>query len=371
MSVLPRARQANEFARLLDAPTRTDDPALAPYLALAGALRAVPATSGPSPEFRAALRQRLVAVATVQPAGSVVDSPAARIRASAATWRVQRRLAVVAGGAAAATAIAGVGVGASHSLPGDAFYGVKRATENVQLALTTGQEGRGKRHLEFARTRLREVEALVGQSSALSAVLPGGVDALGALPEDAKASTIISTLQDMDAQTRAGAQDLLEVAVNDDSSEALGALDTFARTQFAALRDVLPELPTAAQPRATQSLALLTAEAQRAATVARATTGVGTSGSGGSGQSPTPSAPAPTVTSNSLPTQSVGPSPKPDVSPGQPSLPSVPTTAPTQAPTIPPLPSLGPAPTLQPLPTTLPTSLPTLPDLGSLLPNQH
>jgi len=66
MMPTPGNRRANEFAALLDRPARTDDPELAPYVALAGALRAVPVTAGPSPEFRTALRQRLVAVATVQ-----------------------------------------------------------------------------------------------------------------------------------------------------------------------------------------------------------------------------------------------------------------------------------------------------------------
>jgi len=183
-------RRAAQFADLLDAPERTDDPAMAPYLALAGALRAVPAGSGPSPEFRQALRQRLVAVATVQGVGAPDLGATARLRQAGITWNFQRRVAIVAGAAAAATAVAGVGVGASRSLPGDPFYGVKRATEHVQLAVTTGQEAKGKRHLEFARTRLHEVQALVGQSSALSDFMPGQVGALGHLTDEAKTSTI-------------------------------------------------------------------------------------------------------------------------------------------------------------------------------------
>ena len=368
MSVVPRAprgivpgtRRADEFARLLDAPARTDDPAVAPYLALASALRAVPAAAGPSPEFRTALRQRLVAVATVQPAGSVVESAGVKWRTATATWKVQRRMAVVAGGAAAATAIAGIGVGASKSLPGEAFYGIKRATENVQLALTSGQEAKGKKHLEFAQTRLREVEALVGHNSALTAVLPGGVGALGVLSDEAKASTIISTLQDMDAETRAGAHDLLVVAVTDDSSEALQALNEFTVSQFNDLRDVLPALPTAAQPRATQSLSLLTVVAKQSANAARTNNGgagTGSSGSsGGSTGTPTPSAPRPSRTSSPTPTQTGAPLPTPDATPSQGTLPSAGTNVPTQVPTIPPLP------TLLPLPTSIPT-LPSLPPL--------
>src|SRR4051794_9901735 len=243
-------RRAAQFAALLEAPARTDDPALAPYVALAGALRAMPVASGPSPEFRDALRTRLLAVATVQGVGAPDLSATARLRQAGITWNFQRRMAIVAGAAAAAPAVAGVGVGASRSLPGDPFYGVKRATERVQLATTTGQEAKGKRHLEFARTRLHEVEALVGQDSALSEFMPGQVGALGHLTNEAKTSTIVATLQDMDAETRAGAQDLLAVYTDSGRTEALQALNTFTLAQYGDLRDVVPALPTEAQPRA-------------------------------------------------------------------------------------------------------------------------
>jgi len=358
------ARRANEFARLLDAPERSDDPALAPYLGLAKALRAVPAGSGPSPEFRTSLRQRLVAVATVQPAGTVTESAPARLRAATSTWRVQKRIAVVAGGAAAATAIAGVGLGASRSLPGDAFYGVKRATERVQLAATSGQEAKGKRHLEFARTRLSEVEALVGRNSAMTAVLPGGVEALGLLTDDVKASTIIDTLRDMDSETRAGAEDLLAAAVHDHSTEPLAALNTFTRSQYVDLRAALPALPDAARARATQSLSLLTLVAGRSATVADLTQGAGTTGGtsgGASSQSPTPATPQPTRTSTPSPAHTGQPTPTPDATPKSPALPTLPTQLPTQVPTIPPLPSILP----------VPTSIPTLPDLNLPLLQQN
>src|SRR3954454_5043131 len=210
MSLTTGNRRASQFAALLDSPHRSDDPALAPYVALAGALSALPVSSGPSPDCRAALRQRLVAVATVQPAGQPEDA-ATRLRGAAGTWKMQRRVAVLAGGAAAVTAIAGVGVGASRSLPGDPFYGVKRATEDVQLATTFGQEAKGRRHLELARTRLSEVQSLVGQTDALADAIPGKPGALGALIDEASSDTIVSTLEDMDDETRAGAQDLYAV----------------------------------------------------------------------------------------------------------------------------------------------------------------
>jgi hypothetical protein len=360
------SRRAAEFAALLDAPHRTDDPALSPYLALAGALRAMPAAAGPAPEFRSALRRRLMAVATVQGVGTPDLSATARLRQAGITWNFQRRVAIVAGAAAAATTVAGIGVGASRSLPGDPFYGVKRATENVQLAVTTGQEAKGKRHLEFARTRLHEVAALAGQNSALSGFMPGQVDALGHLTNETKTSTIVSTLQDMDAETRAGAQDLLAVYAGGGQAEALDALDTFTRDQFGDLRDVVPALPTEAQPRAERSLSLLTVVAQR--TVQAAQGSAPTTAPGGSAGTPTPAG-QPSVTPTPGKGKTRTPSPAATGGSGStgapiPTTPALPTPpsggAPSGVPTIPALP------TSLPVPTKLPASLPPLPDLSEL-----
>lgn len=359
MKPTPGQRRAAQFADLLDAPERTDDPALAPYVALAGALRAVPTTSGPSSEFRAALRQRLVAVATVQGVGTPDLSAAARLRQAGITWNFQRRMAIVAGAAAVTTAVAGVGIGASRSLPGDPFYGVKRATEQVQLAVTTGQEAKGKRHLEFARTRLHEVEALVGQSSALSDFMPGPVGALGHLSDEAKTSTIVSTLEEMDSETRAGAQDLLAVYADSGHVEALQALNTFTQEQFSDLRDVVPDLPTLAQPRAERSLSLLAVVATRTRQAAQAG---GSTSTPGPGRGPSPSShprQSPAHGATSTPSSGTGGSTTPSQAP-TPGTPTLPSQLPSEAPTIPPLP------TVLPLPTALPTSLPPLPSLSAL-----
>lgn len=359
----PNSGRANDFAALLDAPARTADPALAPYLALTSALRAVPAPAGPSDDFRAALRQRLVAVATVQGVAQP-QSAATRLRQAGITWNFQRRMAIVAGSAAAVTAVAGVGIGASRSLPGDAFYGVKRATEQVQLAVTTGQEAKGKRHLEFARTRLHEVEALVGRNSALSDFMPSPVGALGHLTTEAKTSTIIATLQDMDDETRAGAEDLLAVYADGGSLEALQALNSFTRTQFSHLRDAVPDLPSAAQPRAERSLSLLAVVSERT----RQAAGTG----GATPTTPGPGATSPSGRTSTSPTPAGTRTPNPEGSGSgsggssapststTPGLPTVPDGVPSQAPTIPSLP------TILPVPTRLPSQLPPLPSLSEL-----
>ena len=373
MSLALTGRRAEQFALLLDGGGHSDDPTLAPLASFATALQTLPRPAGPSEEFRTALRQRLVAVATVQGIGATATTApaAARMREVGGTWKFQRRMAVLAGGAAAVTAIAGVGIGASRSLPGDAFYGIKRATEDVQLSLTFGQEAKGKRHLEFARTRLNEVADLVNAPTALGGLAPGHADAAGSLPSSADAGTIRDTLSDMDSETRAGANDLYQVAVSSGSSEPLQALNKFTQVQYRELTAVLPSLPLAAQTRARQSLTLLVVVSNQTVQIAQAQiangggSGGGTGGAGGgSGQGPGSVGPDsfPTVPQpgQSIP-GGVGGGPfGSSTSPGQ-----QPPLGPSDVPTIPGvLPTVPISPTVPPLPTHIPTHLPTsLPSL--------
>src|SRR3954468_13690823 len=353
-------RRADEFNRLLELDGRTDDPVAGPMLAVAEALRAVPMAEGPRPEFRTALRQRLVAVATVQGVGAT-EKPLQRARAAGSSWKVQRRLTALAAGAAVVTGVTGVGLGASRSLPGQPFYGVKRAAEGAQLATTVGTEARGKRHLEFARTRLAEGKALSGSSSALGAI--SGAHLLAAPANSSEHGKLIrDTLHAMDVETRAGANDLFASFRDTGSTEPLRALNDFSRVQYSQLQAMLVQLPAIAQPSARSSLALLAVIATD--TVNSAKGGPASSGSGGSQPTPTPTThPSPT-SSSSAPSGSkptTGPSgsstpTKNSSKPGQ-QLPTPQFTPPT-LPTIPPL----------PVASSLPTSLPTLPDdLSGLL----
>src|SRR4051794_41648531 len=122
MSFSPTKRRAEQFADLLEREARTDDPALAPLVALGTALQSAAVVDGPAPEFRAALRQRLVAVASVQGVGET--SVKVRARESASAWRVQRRLALVAGGGAARPAGGRVPVRGRPSLPRGGVVGL-------------------------------------------------------------------------------------------------------------------------------------------------------------------------------------------------------------------------------------------------------
>lgn len=228
-----RARQLDEVERALAARLRDAGAAAAPV---------------PTPEFREALRSRLMAVAAVQGIGETGTAPAP-LR-SAVSWR-SRAAAIGAGVMATVVAASGVAVASSRSLPGDPFYGVKRATEAVQLRVAGDEQEEGTRHLQFAATRLREVRALVlGRDAAAGAV------AAAPVPEQV-GERVRDALADMDADTRAGVQLLLASFRSSRAPEPLQKLSRFATGQQAGLRGVLPALTGVAHEQAQQSLSLL------------------------------------------------------------------------------------------------------------------
>lgn len=351
MKLMPQHR-AEEFARLLESGARTDDPVAAPLLTVVDALTEVPAVPGPRPEFRAALRQRLVAVAAVQAANPVAERPLARVRTASSTWKVQRRLVAVGAGAAVVTAVAGVGVGASRSLPGQPFYGVKRATEDIQLATTFGTEERGKRHLEFARERLSEVSALAGHSDAIGPMYGDRQYAGAAAVDEATSELIADTLRDMDVETRTGANDLFVAYRDSGSTEPLTALSNFTTRQYRELRGIVGALPADVRPQAMSSLSLLNLVATDTVDLAK--------GAHAAGPSTPPVSPSTSTTSPAVtPSHSPSSSPSASTSPGgaptpsQSSTPSVPGGLPS-APVIPSIPASPTLPT-GPLPTAVPT----------------
>jgi hypothetical protein len=239
---LRRITPAEQFARLLDGGSPSPggiDPALTSMTDLAGALRAAgqaPGLPSPDPAFRAALRQRLVAVGSVQVVEPVGDRSRLTTRAATATkYRVQRRIAALAGVVTVATSVAGVGVAAARSLPGDPFYDVKRATENVQLWATFGDQAKGRRHLEFARTRLAEAAALSPSSS-----------------------HIASTLAAMDAETKEGSSDLISAYQSSHSTVPLADLVRFSSQQVKDLTHLASTLPPGLQAKDAQSIKVVT-----------------------------------------------------------------------------------------------------------------
>ncbi|HEX3822975.1 MAG TPA: DUF5667 domain-containing protein [Mycobacteriales bacterium] len=370
-------RAQAQFARLLESasPAVAGDASIASMMLVASALRTAgdhAAPAAPDPAFRAALRQRLVAVAAVQAVEPAITLGRGRNGArTAVAYRAQRRVAALAGSVAIVTSLVGVGVAASRSLPGDPFYGVKRATEGVQLWTASGNLGKGRRHLEFARTRLAEAQALPPTSSHLA-----------------------STLAAMNSQTTDGTHDLIAAYMSSKSLVPLADLEIFSREQIAGLQRLAPTLPVALRSTDTQSIQLLTGVVNTVEKVSNHACVLCVVSPGGSvlpplrhSTSPSPGqhTVGPVTKPTPLPNNSRlnGSPPNPVTVPtsgatnhSHPSLPSgLPTILPTKLPTI--LPTVLPLPTSL-LPTVLPTSvhhhkhpLPTLPPLpivSSLLP---
>lgn len=221
--MVPRERmRTRQFALALEG--ASSDPSLTQMTRVAGALgTAGGSTAGPSDDFRAALRQRLVAVGAVAPVRPIGGMP------QAAPWR--RRL-VAAGVAlaistsgAAATAVASTG-----ALPGDRLYEVKRAVEIVQLALAPSDLAKAERYLAIAGARMSEVQGLLRES---------GTAADPVLVEELR-----RTLSDMSDAIAAGSERYFEVYNRTLDGAVLGPLEEFLSQRAAGLAAVRELLPT-------------------------------------------------------------------------------------------------------------------------------
>ena len=249
-------RAAARFARAVDAGPAAG-PAASPHAGVAGLvavverLRSLDGTGDPAPAFRARLRERLVQTAAAEwavgPPGVAPVEPDTGTPHPRRPW-VQPRFALA--GALAAVLLAGALVLASGSaLPGDALYPVKRGTEWVELALTVGQEAKGRRHLALARTRAEEVRALLDRAAA------GQLDA----------GAVAATLDAMDAATAAGSRALTTAAVRQAAVGPLTDLAGWTADQRALVAGLLDRLPPDSRARAGASLDLLRRVADRVA----------------------------------------------------------------------------------------------------------
>ena len=230
-------------------------------LVVAALHRLAPHLDGePDPAFRAATRARLVAMAAVrspepEPASGLWRFlTARRDDAAPSRWRT-RFTAGLAGAALTVTAAASLVALADGARPGDVLYGLKRGTEQTQLALAG--DARGTTLLGFASTRLDELEELVDAPNALPAA--GGDDAPGGtvLAAGADPELVISTLETMDDQTTAGTAWLTSRAVTTTDDAPLDDLSVWAASQADGLAALAPELPDAAGAAVSHSLTLL------------------------------------------------------------------------------------------------------------------
>lgn len=215
----------------------------------------------PDPQFRAATRARLVAMAAVRQPAPAPKPWVRRLFERAedrapSVWRA-RLTAGLTGAAVAVTAFAGLVAVSSGSHPGDALYALKRGTEQTQLALTSDST-RGRTLLGFASTRLHELQDMARSgSSAAPAVgaTPGTTGTV--LAAGPSSSLVLDTIATMNRQTTEGTYWVTTEALRTHDPAALGDLSAWARTQSSGLRTLTPQLPQAAQAAAGQAQALV------------------------------------------------------------------------------------------------------------------
>lgn len=290
-----RASVLSASLRRYEDPARSRDPRIRRIVAELTTLEPAPA---PRAHFRAELRSQLVAVAPRLVAEGVsAERPAVPATAPARN----RRAAVLARAAAAADRASSVKIGrpvaiitavvavfavllggsvwmSKKSLPGDPLYALKRANEDVQLSLTTSDTARGEKYLDFAATRVSEVNALLKRADA-SALGSGATAAAGISPHTAKLVT--DTLNDADADVRNAAQVLGREAVDGKSSQPLQILLNWAPGQLTQMQAVASRIPAGSLHDRADGSAQLLSDAMGRASVLQGLVGCSCLGSSG------------------------------------------------------------------------------------------
>lgn len=210
------------------------DSDLADDLAVVALLRSMDV--GPDAETRARMKQRIL---TAPPPEKPLVLPSVR-RVGA-----RARLAVAAAAVLCLLmSLAGMSVLLSRdALPGDPLYGVKRTTESASLGLTFDDESRALKHLEFAASRVTEMETLADRASDESAQL--------------------TALADLTTDAVEGSRQLTTYATSSDE-KVLPALRDWALAQYVKLGTLRPRLPGDAGAQADSTMWLLASIAQRA-----------------------------------------------------------------------------------------------------------
>lgn len=262
MSDLHRARaRAETFAHAVDHGPRhssrlSDDPELMDAVELVGRLRTAGAVT-PRPEFAAELRHRLLEQAAARAATNTPtvvpsipensDDPPEREDDDASVTDIRhrhgRRIRLVA--STAALVLLGGGIGsaaaAQQAMPGDALYGMKRGIENVSTNVSVGDDSRGRRELEHAKTRLAEIQALVNN---------GG-----------DVATINSTLADFTDQARKGITRLVASYQQDGDPASVAEVTAFITSARQAIGELAPKLPPESLKPAVEALSMLEKQA--------------------------------------------------------------------------------------------------------------
>jgi hypothetical protein len=223
------------------------DPALQQELAVVAALRRMGEGLGPTPAERARMRQRLMAEFPAVVQGGRGPAHSLRVAHQRRGFPVDARARLVVAAAAALCllmSLSGMSVLlARDAVPGDALYGFKRTAESAELGLTFGDQPKALKHLEFASTRVNEIEIMAEHADATGNWSAGE-------------GKFVQALDDFDADATAGARLLTGLAVNGQAS-TLPALRSWAEQQKSRLIAVRAALPLAATARLDSTLRLL------------------------------------------------------------------------------------------------------------------
>jgi hypothetical protein len=277
-----RHRQRERFARATEASPTTkpsteasppadqpNDPELAGELAIVLMLRRSADATAPDAETRARMRDAVLArwsahpteseepaAEAVRPAGSTPGRRSRRSAPARPAGRADRvtgtrgRLVIALGAALCLVlALSGMTLFLSRdALPGDPLYAVRRTVESAQLGLTSGDDGKGRKHLEYAADRLGDIQTLVARNPD---------------PADSPVGDYLTALADFDTDAKAGTADLTDYATTHGEG-VLTTLRDWATEQTHRIERFAPALPTVARARAARSVTLLAGIIQRA-----------------------------------------------------------------------------------------------------------
>lgn len=265
-------------------PTRSRDPKVQ---ALVTQLATLPIAPAPDPQFRAELRAQLVAIAARIVADSAADTtvttkPAAAVRSSTSGpakhtdsggvldrlrgVRPARALTIAASIVTVLALLLGGAVWMSRkAIPGDALYGLKRASERVQLATASNDGEKARDLLHFAATRAREVRALLARASSTAM---GSAPLAGGRVNSQTKSLVNDTLDAADSNVRSAARLLNTEAVRKGSTDPLKTMSDWAPSQLNRLQDITAAAPDATmRARAAFSTRVVAAALQRASSL--------------------------------------------------------------------------------------------------------
>jgi hypothetical protein len=212
-----RTNPTQAFADALDG-RRPAEGELAELVAVATRLCEIAADTEPSPEFRSALRTRLLATPMPAPSPAAIASRPTRSPSGV------RRVTVAFAALLATTFGAGLSVASADTIPGDTLYPVKRALEATQLAFKRSDSSSGNFHLHLATERLTEVDQLTNGTSG---------------------NLTTETLAEFQRQASLGSDELMRSYLSNDSRGDLAALNHFSASSTHQLADLRGRLSVA------------------------------------------------------------------------------------------------------------------------------